>query len=199
MNRNGTKCCSPTLSSSHTHSRVQLSSLGRHIPEGEFAYLTLPPFVPTRKASLAFVDVTLPELAEDFALVSFRLSPTFGSAKPHLEHPSPTQKLPLFPDNCCLYIPDSMGSSVSESPVGRDKQEDSSNMDKAWAFLKDNLDVDEAAVAAVNMNALRRQIDWRIVPLMFLCYTMQFLDKVILNVGFPSIAYCVLPTWWKEY
>lgn len=26
-------------------------------------------------------------------------------------------------------------------------------------------------------------MDWHIVPLMFGCYTMQFLDKVILNVG----------------
>lgn len=92
-----------------------------------------------------------------------------------------------------------MGSSFSESHVGRDKQEDSNNMDKAWSFLKDNLDVDEAAVAAVNMNALRRQIDWRIVPLMFLCYTMQFLDKVILNVGVPSIAPWISSTALKKY
>lgn len=30
---------------------------------------------------------------------------------------------------------------------------------------------------------LRRKIDWWIVPIMFCCYTMQFLDKVSLNVG----------------
>ena len=56
------------------------------------------------------------------------------------------------------------------------------NVDQAWKFLNEHRD----AVAAdgqpqVNMKSLRRKIDLRIVPLMFLCYTMQFLDKVILN------------------
>ncbi|GAO16713.1 hypothetical protein UVI_02002590 [Ustilaginoidea virens] len=46
-------------------------------------------------------------------------------------------------------------------------------------FLNDHRDA--AGVDAVDLNALRRRIDWHIVPLMFLCYTMQFLDKVILN------------------
>ncbi|KAK2592257.1 hypothetical protein QQS21_010044 [Conoideocrella luteorostrata] len=54
-----------------------------------------------------------------------------------------------------------------------------SNVDAAWKFLNDHRDA--AGVDAVNLNALRRKIDWHIVPLMFLCYTMQFLDKVILN------------------
>ena len=34
----------------------------------------------------------------------------------------------------------------------------------------------------INMQALRRKIDWCIVPIMFCCYTMQFIDKVSLNV-----------------
>ncbi|CAI6097538.1 unnamed protein product [Clonostachys chloroleuca] len=33
----------------------------------------------------------------------------------------------------------------------------------------------------VDITALRRKVDWHIVPLMFACYLMQFLDKVILN------------------
>ncbi|KAG5931783.1 hypothetical protein E4U53_001608 [Claviceps sorghi] len=53
------------------------------------------------------------------------------------------------------------------------------NVDAAWNFLNDHRDA--PGVDAVNLNALRRKIDWHIVPLMFLCYTMQFLDKVILN------------------
>lgn len=54
--------------------------------------------------------------------------------------------------------------------------------DAAWQFLNSSGgDVDEASVAAVNLSSLRRKIDWHIVPLMFCCYTMQFLDKVILN------------------
>lgn len=55
------------------------------------------------------------------------------------------------------------------------------NVDAAWKFLNDHRET--VGVDAVNLNALRRKIDWHIVPLMFLCYTMQFLDKVILNVS----------------
>ncbi|KAG6059068.1 hypothetical protein E4U17_006980 [Claviceps sp. LM77 group G4] len=53
------------------------------------------------------------------------------------------------------------------------------NVDAAWKFLNDHREI--VGVDAVNLNALRRKIDWHIVPLMFLCYTMQFLDKVVLN------------------
>ncbi|KYK55170.1 MFS transporter [Drechmeria coniospora] len=52
-------------------------------------------------------------------------------------------------------------------------------VDAAWTFLDQHRDAD--GVAAIDIAALRRKIDWHIVPLMFCCYTMQFLDKVILN------------------
>ncbi|RHZ50809.1 hypothetical protein CDV55_100429 [Aspergillus turcosus] len=35
--------------------------------------------------------------------------------------------------------------------------------------------------ATVDLAALRRKIDYRIIPFMFCCYVLQFLDKVILN------------------
>ena len=35
--------------------------------------------------------------------------------------------------------------------------------------------------------ALLRKIDWRILPIMFLAYFLQFLDKVSLNVCAPYI------------
>ena len=53
-------------------------------------------------------------------------------------------------------------------------------VDAAWKYL--NGQRDAAAVDAIDLAALRRRIDFRIVPLMFMCYTLQFLDKVILNV-----------------
>jgi hypothetical protein len=31
--------------------------------------------------------------------------------------------------------------------------------------------------------ALRHKVDWHIVPIMFLCYLMNFIDKVALNVS----------------
>ena len=54
--------------------------------------------------------------------------------------------------------------------------------------LSTNMDTStKAAVAGsvfeINEKALVRRIDYRIVPLMFFCYLMQFLDKVIINVG----------------
>ncbi len=59
----------------------------------------------------------------------------------------------------------------------------SSQLDAAWKFLDSHRD-DAANLndsSPIDIKALRRKIDWRIVPLMFCCYTMQFLDKVILN------------------
>jgi hypothetical protein len=53
--------------------------------------------------------------------------------------------------------------------------------DAAGEFLRLHDHVDTAG--SVDITALRRKIDFHIVPLMFCCYTMQFLDKVILNVS----------------
>jgi len=61
----------------------------------------------------------------------------------------------------------------------------SKEVDAAWQFLDSHRDNDTAVPADERyLAALRRKIDWHIVPLMFMCYTMQFLDKVILNVSF---------------
>lgn len=38
----------------------------------------------------------------------------------------------------------------------------------------------------INEKALVRRIDYRIVPLMFFCYLMQSLDKVLINVSLSS-------------
>ncbi|KAJ4287040.1 hypothetical protein N0V88_007805 [Collariella sp. IMI 366227] len=53
-------------------------------------------------------------------------------------------------------------------------------VDTAWKYLDAHRDASDAA-GPIDLAALRRKIDWHIVPLMFLCYTLQFLDKVILN------------------
>lgn len=65
---------------------------------------------------------------------------------------------------------DSISQSSNEDNPG--------DVDTAWKFL----DSHRETAAVVDLDALRRKIDWHIVPLMFCCYTMQFLDKVILNV-----------------
>jgi len=76
-------------------------------------------------------------------------------------------------------------TTVTKEVIGSDSgsaQEDSSStIDTAWRYL----DGHRGTHDVVDMRALRRKIDLHIVPLMFLCYTMQFLDKVILNVRRP--------------
>jgi len=58
------------------------------------------------------------------------------------------------------------------------------DVDDAWKFLDTNRDayVDDGE-ESVNMAAIRRKIDYRILPLGFLLFTMQFTDKLVLNVS----------------
>lgn len=86
-----------------------------------------------------------------------------------------------------------MGVSVSD-----EKQTSASDVDVTsigtpqTAEGKDGKDLDQAYIylaqqnhdlETVNLAALRRKVDWRIVPIMFACYTMQFIDKVMINVS----------------
>jgi hypothetical protein len=57
---------------------------------------------------------------------------------------------------------------------------DGKDLDKAYIYLTHQNNVGDETV---DIKALRRKIDWRIVPIMFLCYTMQFIDKVNVNVS----------------
>lgn len=59
-------------------------------------------------------------------------------------------------------------------------------LDTAWKYLNSHREDADAGSEPINLVALRRRIDFRIVPLMFLCYTLQFIDKVILNVSHPA-------------
>lgn len=52
------------------------------------------------------------------------------------------------------------------------------DLDQAYVFLTEHSQGDDS----IDLKALRRKIDWRIVPVMFLCYVMQFVDKVMINV-----------------
>lgn len=72
-------------------------------------------------------------------------------------------------------------TSVKETTVS---PSESLELDAAWTYLNEHRDTSAAVnLEAVNLSLLRRKIDWHIVPLMFLCYTLQFLDKVILNAS----------------
>lgn len=85
-----------------------------------------------------------------------------------------------------------MSASEKDSTTGKDRidpvietpdaDDASGRVDAAWEFLDQHREAAEAS-EPIDLTALRRKIDLRIVPLMFLCYTLQFLDKVILNVS----------------
>jgi hypothetical protein len=52
--------------------------------------------------------------------------------------------------------------------------------DEAYDFLKRTQGGSEYGSQA--LLTLRRKIDWHIMPLMYFCYTMTFIDKVLINV-----------------
>lgn len=81
------------------------------------------------------------------------------------------------------------GSSLREAEVPRSSASSAEpivNVDAAWKFLDANRELDGVDATEGELKRLRRKIDWHIVPIMFCCYTMQFLDKVILNVSGPA-------------
>ena len=61
------------------------------------------------------------------------------------------------------------------------------DLDRAfWYVQESSVGNDAYPSSSSDLKALRRKIDWHIVPIMFCCYTMQFIDKVLLNVRHPQ-------------
>ncbi|KAL9080602.1 MAG: hypothetical protein Q9157_000657 [Trypethelium eluteriae] len=69
-------------------------------------------------------------------------------------------------------------SSEQESP--QENLRITQDTDQAYEFLI-KTHVSSETASHVNLDVLRRKIDWHIVPIMFCCYFIQFLDKVSLN------------------
>ncbi|OBT89387.1 hypothetical protein VE02_01411 [Pseudogymnoascus sp. 03VT05] len=69
--------------------------------------------------------------------------------------------------------------SIDTPPTLTTESIDSRDLDKAFVYLagqnQSHLDHN------VDLKALRRKIDWRILPVMSACYGLQFLDKVLIN------------------
>ena len=62
-----------------------------------------------------------------------------------------------------------------------ESERDGQDLDQAYLFLT-SVNDSVSEVGAINQGRLLAKIDWRIVPIMFLCYTVSFIDKVSLNV-----------------
>lgn len=78
---------------------------------------------------------------------------------------------------------ESTDSAISPTVDGKRERD----LDEAFKYLNEHTN---AELGEINLAALRRKIDWRIVPIMFTCYTLQFVDKVVINVGLHPI-----PRW----
>lgn len=55
--------------------------------------------------------------------------------------------------------------------------------DRALDFLT-RTGYNNTTMCYIDLQAVRWKVDWHLVPLMFLCYSAQFVDKVALNVGY---------------
>ena len=55
------------------------------------------------------------------------------------------------------------------------------NTEAAVNMTKSSKDTQAGSLFEIDEKHLVRKIDYRIMPLMFLCYLMQFLDKVLIN------------------
>lgn len=65
----------------------------------------------------------------------------------------------------------------TDSPISDNHK--NPGMDEALNYIRNA----GSSASPVNEKQLLRKIDWRIIPIMFACYTMQFLDKVLINVS----------------
>ncbi|KFY57449.1 hypothetical protein V496_06418 [Pseudogymnoascus sp. VKM F-4515 (FW-2607)] len=70
-------------------------------------------------------------------------------------------------------------TSPESTTVGAERER-ADDLDDAFKYLHDHADAGVESTS-INLVALRRKIDWRIVPIMFACYVLQFLDKVVIN------------------
>jgi len=75
------------------------------------------------------------------------------------------------------------GQVQTSSPGPKeDSRLQSADVDQAYHFLANDA-ASQGPTEEVDTRHLRRRIDWRILPIMFLCYTVGFIDKVALNVS----------------
>ena len=71
-------------------------------------------------------------------------------------------------------------SDRKEAAAVNETRLDPRSADAAWKYLDSHCATGHGELK--DLKALRRKVDWRLVPLAFLCYTMQFIDKVLINV-----------------
>ena len=72
--------------------------------------------------------------------------------------------------------PEQLTPETFPPPNGRASKDDLDDNIELTGF-----DETEAVEFVFNLKKIQRKVDWHIAPIMFLCYTAQFVDKVSLN------------------
>lgn len=75
-----------------------------------------------------------------------------------------------------------MSEAETKQPGIDTKPAAPAKVDQAWDYLASH--ADNQNTDHVDLAATRRKIDLRIMPFMFCCYFLQFIDKVMYNVSF---------------
>ena len=70
-----------------------------------------------------------------------------------------------------------LSTATHDAPGHNDK-----SLDQAYWLVEETRDVADDS-ATVDLKNLRQKFDWRLMPMMFCCSTIQFIDKTILNVS----------------
>ena len=70
----------------------------------------------------------------------------------------------------------------SADAVQAEKNIASGDVDEALKFLRDG---GLSSTADIDEKALLRKIDWMMMPLMFCCYFLQYLDKTLSMLSIP--------------
>ena len=75
------------------------------------------------------------------------------------------------------------------SPISPPRGETTAHLDKAYDFIQNQSSVD---TGDVDIKAVRRKVDFRLIPIMLVLYAMQFLDKINLNVCLAQLTSLVI-------
>lgn len=78
--------------------------------------------------------------------------------------------------------PNEKTANSSVSPPSTSSTESISDLDKAYNFIQNVNNAGDIDTDSVDIKAIRRRVDFRLIPIMLLCYIMQTLDKVNINV-----------------
>lgn len=80
-----------------------------------------------------------------------------------------------------VFKSDANVTNEGEKPTAL-RNSSAKNTDLAHQYTLDSINETETSIS-VDLHAIRRKLDWRILPALLCCHTVMFVDKGLLNVG----------------